>query len=269
MNIILSALSKGTIGSIVITCIVAVAILVFVVLSALNKKGKLNGKISIITDGANNRLQAFGVGVKSRLFNKTPRTILYWVVLVLLFVSAVFGLALEISAGYYSLNFLVNLIYIGFILTMIVFDVSFSPVAPYYYEYKPILFSYSAVKLFFGIIDYCTSLANANYLFSTLNFVGELLFFGVIFITRFAKSEFKPRDLLVYLGSAFLIIVPFVSFVFSIVSFAKNSGSAIDLSVSVINSTISLLANISVTVLLTYFYDRFDFIKRLFKKESM
>lgn len=268
MNIILSALSKLTIASIVITGLVAVAISVYVILSVLNKKGKLNGKISLTIDGFNNGFHEFGIGVKSKLFSKSSRVILYWTVIVLLFVSAVFGLAVEISVGSYSLNFLIDIVYIGFILAMIVFDMSFSPVAPYYYDYKPVLFSYSAVKMFFEIIDYCTALANGNYLFSTLSFVGNCLFFGVIFITRYAKKEFKPRDILVYSGSAFLIIVPIASYIVGVVSFVRNFEATASMTISIIHSTIDLLASVSVTVLLTYFYDRFDFVKRIFKKES-
>lgn len=262
MKIVLSALGSNTITAISITCLVAVAIIVYVVLSVLAKRGKLNGKTAAVIQNYNNRLSSFGTVAKSKLTDGSKISILYWSVLALQTLSAILLLTMEIIEGYYSLSFLKSLLYIGFILFMIVFNVTYSPIAPYYYEFKPMLFSYSAVTLFFAIIEFCVNIANGAIVFPLLTFAGELLFYGVIFATRFCKKEFKPRDLLVYLGAAFLVTVPTVNYFW-----ALGVGS-LTMALPIVTSTVGWLAGVLVVVLLIYFYDGFSFLKKLFGKKE-
>lgn len=258
MNTLLSALSSDTVLAIVVTCLVLIGLVVFIVLSILQKKNKLTGNTASHMSRINGRLSSFGEMVRLKMIENPVKgeVALYWTVVVLEVAGASLYLVCEILNKTYSLNFLKMIVYLAFIVFMIVFHIRYAPNVPYYYEYDPMLFSYSVLALFFALIDFVTGLVNGSVIFSLLYFVGNLLFFGIIFITRFSKDEFKLRSLLVYLGAIIIGITDIINFCVYVPS---NP-------LVLIMTLIRTLASIALNVLLLYFYDDFDFIKKLFRK---
>lgn len=258
MNILISSLSSDTVLAIVVTSIVIIGLMVFIVLSLLQKHNKLTGNTALRMSRINGRLSSFGEMIRLKMIENPVKgeVALYWTVVVLETAGASLYLVCEILNKTYSLTFLKMIVYLLFIIFMIVFHIRYAPNVPCYYDYDPMLFSYSVLSLFFAFIDFVTGLVNGNVIFSLLYFVGNLMFFGTIFFTRFIKDEFKPRSLLVYLGASIIVITDIINFCINVQTEP----------LFLIASLIMTLSGIALNVLLLYFYDDFDFIKRLFRK---
>lgn len=259
MQLLSAQLNTRTISSIVITCLILAVILAFFIIWILWKKNKINGKMDGFMYKTTNYFSGLGRQAKRKLITNQSKgeLALYWIVLISGLLSAILSLSYEIYLGYYTMNFLRSLLFIAMLILMISFNFRYAPVAPYYYEYNPSLFIYSAISLFFAILDFFMGFGSVNAMAIGIPmFFGNLLFYGTIFLTRYAKNYFKPRDILVYVGAGIIIITQIVSF--GIASFIVP--------LYVITNIFGLIYSVGIIILLTFFYDGFSFLKKLFKK---
>lgn len=259
MSLLSAQLSSRTIASIVFTCLILAGLLVFLVFWILWKKNKLSGSSDAFMQKTANVFSGYARVAKSKLVTNTSKgeLALFWIVLSSGLLSSIFLLAFEISMGYYTLGFLRGLFFVAMLLFMITFNFRRPAIEPYFYDHNPMLFFYSAVSLFFAILDFFMSFGSIKaFGIAFPFFFGNILFFGTIFVTRFAKREFKLRDIFVYVGALIITIMHIVDFALS--PFITG--------LEVVFDVLALINNISVIVLLTFFYDGFYFVKRLFAK---
>lgn len=259
MQSLILALSARTISSIVITCLILALILAFVIIWLLWKKNKIGGKMDGFMYKTTNYFSGMGRQVKSKLITNYSKgeKALYWTVLSAGLLSSILELCFEISMGYYTMTFVRSVFFLCMITLMIAFNARYAPVSPYYYEYNPTLFFYSAISLFFAVLDFFMGFGSARAIgIGVPMFVGNLMFFGTIFFTRYSKTVFQARDILVYVGALIIAIMNIISFGTSVFS----------IPLYVVVNVIGLIYNVGMVVLLTFFYDGFAFAKRLFKK---
>ena len=259
MSLLSAQMSSRTIVSIIFTCLVLAILLVFLVLWILWKKNKLKGGLDFFMGKAVNILAITARQTKAKFLKTRSKgeLALYWTTISSGLLCAIFLLAFEISMGYYSLGFLRSLFFIIMLIYMITFNSRHAAVEPYYYELNYMLFFYSAISLFFAVLDFFMAVGSVASLgIAFPMFIGNLLFYGTIFVTRYAKKEFKPRDIFVYVGAIILIIMHVVDFALS--SFHTGLEIVFDI--------FALIHNISIMILLTFFYDGFSFVKRMFRR---
>lgn len=259
MNLISAKLSSGTIVSIIFTCLILAVLLAFFIVWILWKKNKIDGKLDVFMQKTMSFFSGSARQAKSKLVTNTSKgeLALYWIVLASGLLSAIFLFAYEIQAGFYTMGFLRSLFFVGLLVFMITFNSRYAAIEPYYYDLNPMLFVYSGVSLFFAVLDFFMGLGSlVSFGVGLPMFIGNLMFFGTIFVTRYAKKEFKPRDIFVYVGAVIIIIIDIVSF--AIASFLNP--------LFVVWNVVSLIYNVAIMVLLTFFYDGFAFVKNLLSK---
>lgn len=258
MRILLCALSGNTILAIVVTCILATLTIAFSVVYLLWKKNKITGRADAKMCACNTFFIAFGQEAKNKfLKSKKFELIIYWFVVVVGIVNLALNFSWECINNYYSLNLVRNIFFLLMLLLMICFNHKLAPIQPYYYDYNPALVAYSGITMLFALIDLGKSLSSGfldSIMFGSFWFIGNILFYGTIFLTRFSKNEFKPRDLLVYLGAFIVIVVDIVYF------FLYLNIPALLLA----QSFFEMVYSIAIIILFVYFYDSFDLVKRIF-----
>lgn len=260
MYLLLAKISARTISSIVITCIVVGLILSFLIVWLLWYKNKIHGNLDSFMYKFTNTIKGLNrqIGYKLRSNQSKKELALYWTVLSSGIISAILSFAIEICLKYYSLGLLRNIFFLVFLVFMISFNHRYPPTGAYYYEFNPTLFFYSAVSLFFALLDFFIGIDGTlkTAMLCLLPLVGNILFFGTIFFTRFAKTKFKPRDILVYVGAVIIIASNIVNFSLCITT---NP-------LFIISNIFGLIYNIGIMVLLTLFYDGFYWLNRILRK---
>lgn len=259
MQLLIGQMSSSTISSIVFTCLIVAILLAFFVVWILWKKNKVSGRIDGFMYKTTNYFHGMGRLVKNKLVTNSSKgeKSLYWIVLISGLLSAILSLAVEIYFGYYTMRFIRRVFFLFMIILMIVFNARYAPVAPYFYEYNPILFFYSAISLFFAVLDFFIGIGTSfNVGIDLPLFIGNILFFGTIFFTRFAKTNFQPRDIFVYVGALIIIVVQIISFALS----------AFVYPLVIFTGIFELIYSVGMMILLTFFYDGFGFVKKIFSK---
>ncbi len=259
MQLLLAKLSAGTISSLVFTCLIIAILLIFFIIWIMWKKNKITGKLDLFMYKTTNFFGGMRRQVNYKLITNASKgeKALYWTVLSSGLVSAVLLLSVEISSGFYTMTFVRSIFFLCMLVLMITFNAKYAPVSPYYYDYNPMLFFYSAISLFFAILDFFMGFGSVNAIaIGVPMIIGEILFFGTIFFTRFSKTNFPPRDILVYIGGIIMFITQVASFAISSFVYPLH----------IITNIFGLIYNAGMIILLIFFYDGFISVKKLFKK---
>jgi|GEM_PF-4558798 len=257
----LSALSSQSIFNLVVFGIIIVVLIAIAVVFSLWKKGKVRAKSNFFfkMDGALKQITPM-VKAKYLKNSNVPEACFLWIVALLGLTDAVLSLVTVISLKAFSLDFLLSLFFVILLVLLSALDYKLSASYPYYYDYNPSLLMYSIISLVLAFLNFVGKMSNGillYFLFGVIGFVGNVLLYGFIVLARFFKREFKPLDLIVYLGA--LLTVVYYSLIFG---FYQITSDAYFLAANVI----SLAYSIGIVTIVLYVYDGFAFVKRLFKR---
>ena len=261
INNIISSLSAQSILNLVVFCIIVAIIAIVCVMFTLWKKGKYSAKGDFFRK-LDLSLSQIIPACKAKLITNPAKAEMafFWTVITLGIVDAVFGLVINALNSTFTIDFLLSLFFVCLLAFMMAIDYKLAPRYPYYYDYNPSLFMYSVLAMVFAFVNFVSAIASGYWvslLLGSLRFVGEVFFYGLFILRRFFKKEFKPLDLLIYIGAFLICAVSIASF-----ALAVKAMTPLLLAYYII----STLYSVCVVVVVAYIYDKFDFIKKLFKK---
>lgn len=259
MENLFSALSSQSIFNLVIFGILVVLFATVLVMYALWKNGKYSSKGNFFfkLDAVIKQVSPL---VKQKYISnplKKEATFL-WIVVLLGVIDAMLSLTISIVAKQFSIDFMLSLFFVVMLVLLTSLDYKYPPVYPNYYEYNPSLSVLSVLYLVIGFVDFVTSLSSGVWLVFLIGFIGfagKVLLFGLLMLVKHFKREFKPLDLLIYVGALLVIISDSLYFAF----FGNFS-----MVLLIVAASVSLAYSIGVIAVILYVYDKFDFLKKLF-----
>ncbi|MBQ7652834.1 MAG: hypothetical protein IJS93_00470 [Clostridia bacterium] len=257
----LLAISSNSIVHLVLFGIIVALLLAVIISYALWKKGKLNAKGNFFykLDGAISQLVPMWKA-KFITNSNAKEKVLFWLVTIFGLIDASLTLVSSILVHEFSISFMFSLLFVLLIVLLIVTDYKLTPKYPYYYDYNPSLLMYAVISLVFGFVNFVQAVSVwywLSFLLGFLSFAGVILLYGMIVLRRFFKREFKPLDLLVYIGGAVLSALEAVYF-----ALYGVHGSIF----GIIASAVSFVYAVLVIAIILYVYDKYEFAKKLFKK---